>query len=374
MPSPSIINISALISPISSESTIGDDIRLNSSYDSNYSKIKDARRAARDAERNNLFDGDTVDAQENWHKIYILAPKVIAEESKDLEIACWLTEALVRKSGFQGLRDGFTLIRQLIENYWDDGLYPSEDEDGIETRVAPVAGLNGEGADGVLLSPIRNSFITEDVSAGQFNLWQYKQAVDISRMSDERNQSAQIEKVGFCLEDIEKAVAQSSTEYYAELFEDIEICLVEYRAINSLLTELCGTYDAPPTSKIIELIEDAKSALNHIAKLKLPVINTEIIVEENDDSLDASQENTTNSVTTTSVSTALNSRDDAFKQLDTIAEYFRKTEPHSPISYILTKAIKWGNMPLEELMKELIPDSSSRDVYGSLTGVSVDDS
>jgi type VI secretion system protein ImpA len=374
MPSPSIINISALISPISSESTIGDDIRLSSSYDSNYSKIKDARRAARDAERNNLFDGDTIDAQENWHKIYILAPKVIAEESKDLEIACWLTEALVRKSGFQGLRDGFTLIRQLIESYWDDGLYPSEDEDGIETRVAPVAGLNGEGADGVLLSPIRNSFITEDVSAGQFNLWQYKQAVDISRMSDERNQSAQIEKVGFCLEDIEKAVAQSSTEYYAELFEDIEICLMEYRAINALLTELCGTYDAPPTSKIIELIEDAKSALNHIAKLKLPVINTEIIVEENDDSLDASQKNTTNSVTTTSVSTALNSRDDAFKQLDTIAEYFRKTEPHSPISYILTKAIKWGNMPLEELMKELIPDSSSRDVYGSLTGVSVDDS
>jgi type VI secretion system protein ImpA len=41
---------------------------------------------------------------------------------------------------------------------------------------------------------------------------------------------------------------------------------------------------------------------------------------------------------------------------------------------MLTKTVKWGNMPLEELMKELIPDSSSRDTYSSLTGVSVDDS
>jgi type VI secretion system protein ImpA len=56
-----------------------------------------------------------------------------------------------------------------------------------------------------------------------------------------------------------------------------------------------------------------------------------------------------------------------------ISAYFRKTEPHSPISYILERAVKWGDMPLDDLIKELIPDSSARGLYGSLTGIKTDD-
>jgi type VI secretion system protein ImpA len=375
MPSPALIDISALLTPIEGELSVGNDLRLDTSHGSNYSQIKDARRAARDAERNNMFDGDNTEAHEHWNKIFLLAPKVIAKQAKDIEIACWLTEALVRKSGFQGLKDGFTLIRQLIENYWEQGLYPVEDEDGIETRVAPIAGLNGEGADGVLLSPIRNSFITEDASYEPYSLWQYQQAIDVSRLSDENKQQAQIERIGFSMENIEKAVAQSSSEYYGALYEDIEICLTEYKAVDRLLSEFCGSYDAPPTSKIVELMESAKGAINHIAKAKLPIV-TEVSDNDEESIVEQVEEQTVRSAATpaNAVTTALNSRDDAFKQLNTIAEYFKKTEPHSPISYMLTKTVKWGNMPLEELMKELIPDSSSRDTYSSLTGVSVDDS
>lgn len=370
MPSPSLIDISTLIAPIEGELKVGNDLREDRSYTSDYSQIKDARRAARDAERSNMFDGDNTEALEHWQKIFILAPKVIATQSKDLEIACWLTEALVRKSGFQGLKDGFTLIRELIENYWEAGLYPLEDEDGIETRVAPIAGLNGEGAEGILLSPIRNSHITEDASYEPFSLWQYNQAVDVSRMTDDRKRNEMIEKNGFSMEDIEKAVNQSSSEFYIQLFDDVDVCLNEYRQINTLLTDFCGSYDAPATSKIIELMEDAKSALNHIAKAKLPIV---IEIPEANDSEQKINETNLPVASSIAITTALNSRDDAFKQLNSIAEYFLKTEPHSPISYILSKAIKWGNMPLDELMKELIPDSSSRDTYSSLTGVKVDE-
>ena len=281
----------------------------------------------------------------------------------------------MRKSGFQGLKDGFSLIRQLIENFWEQGLYPVEDEDGIETRVAPIAGLNGEGADGVLLSPIRNSFITEDASYEPYSLWQYQQAIDISRLSDERKQHDQIERIGFSMENIDKAVANSSSEYYSNLYQDIEVCLTEYQAIDKLLTEFCGSHEAPPSSKIIELLQDAKGAINHIAKAKLPIITDTSDVDEESDSEQLDEQATSSAASQNSaVTNALNSRDDAFKQLNTIAEYFKKTEPHSPISYMLTKTVKWGNMPLEELMKELIPDSSSRDTYSSLTGVGVDDS
>ncbi|HMW72239.1 MAG TPA: type VI secretion system protein TssA, partial [Cellvibrionaceae bacterium] len=69
------------------------------------------------------------------------------------------------------------------------------------------------------------------------------------------------------------------------------------------------------------------------------------------------------------VTRALANRDQAFKQLAEIAEFFRKTEPHSPISYMLEKAVRWGNMPLHELMQELISDDATRNRYSELTGV-----
>ena len=50
-----------------------------------------------------------------------------------------------------------------------------------------------------------------------FNFGQYKQAVDISRISDERSQNSRIEQVGFTLEDIEKGVSHSSDDFYGFL-------------------------------------------------------------------------------------------------------------------------------------------------------------
>lgn len=364
MPSTALIDINALLEPISEASAVGEDIRADLAPTSPYSIIKGARNAARAAERNSMFDGGSTEAIENWNKIFELAPKILTTKAKDLEIACWYTEALVRKAGFQGLRDGFTLVKRLIEQYWDDDLFPVPDEDGLETRVAPITGLNGEGADGVLLTPIRSANITDDIPPGPFSLWQYKQAVDINRISDEDNRAEQISKVGFSMEDIETAVEQSSPAFFIDLRDDVNDCLTEYRDISNLLTQYCGSHDAPPTSKIINLLEETLSAINHIAKHKFPVdvVSEESTIEGVDPQTGAAVPKG-----------AISSRDEAFRQLHVISEFFRKTEPHSPISYVIDKAVKWGDLSLDQLMDELIPDNSSRVTYSSLTGVRSND-
>ena len=367
MSSPALIDINILMQPISEENAVGEDIRSNPSLSSLYAEIKSARNSARAAERNSMFDGGSTEAIENWNKIATLAPQILSTEAKDIEVACWYTEALVRKAGFQGLRDGFSLIRQLIEQYWHEGLYPQEDEDGIETRVAAISGLNGEGTNGVLLAPIRSTHITDDVQPGPFSLWQYKQAVDIKRTSDEKAQSEQISKVGFSPDDIDRAVEQSSSIYFGNLRDDVTECLTEYRHISSMLNEHCGSHNAPPTSKIIELLEETLGAINHIAKHKLPVALV------NDDLPDDEQTTSSGASDTAIPSGAPGSREEAFRQLANISDFFRRTEPHSPISYILDRAVTWGGMSLDELINELIPDSSSRTTYSSLTGVRTND-
>ena len=64
-----------------------------------------------------------------------LALKTLAETSKDLEVAAWATEAMVRSHGLAGLYAGAKLMAGLAEQYWD-GLFPLPDDYGMETRVS----------------------------------------------------------------------------------------------------------------------------------------------------------------------------------------------------------------------------------------------
>lgn len=370
MASDEIIPLQQLLAPISDDSNVGMDIRQVSEADSIYQTIKDARIAARSAERNNMFDSDTSEADTYWRKIIELAPEILTHHSKDLEIACWYTEALTRRHGFAGLRDGFKLIEGLINDYWQD-IYPLPDEDGIETRVAPLTGLNGEGAEGVLITPIRNVYLTEGSEPGPFNYWKYQQVLEVEKIIDDEAKAERASKLGFGIDDVDRAIADSSETFLVNVRDDLDDSIATYRRIGGLLDDQCGVSDSPPTSNIINVLEACLGTIRHIAKYKLPE-------EQSDDSetIDGSSSDTgvqTESAHLQSTSVSVRTRDDAFKQLLEISQFFRKTEPHSPISYMLERVVKWGDLPLDSLIRELIPDSSARDYYGSLTGIKTED-
>ena len=113
-----------------------------------------------------------------WKPVLDQAVKITAEDSKDLQVVSWWIEALLRVHGFAGIRDGFRLARELIEEFWDN-LYPLPDEEGVATRVAPLAGLNGVDSDGVLINPILNLPITAAGSVRAMSLVDYQQAADL---------------------------------------------------------------------------------------------------------------------------------------------------------------------------------------------------
>ena len=67
------------------------------------------------------------------------------------------------------------------------------------------------------------------------------------------------------------------------------------------------------------------------------------------------------------------SREQALEDLNKIAVFFKKTEPHSPIPYLIARAIRWGNMSFSELLGELIKkDSPVLAEISKLTGVDND--
>ena len=179
MTSDGSIDIDALLAPISDESPAGMDLRSDSKSSAVYYQLKDARKSARAAEKA-ADESETPQSSgmvQEWRTILSLAPTVLTEQSKDLEVASWYAEALLRKHGFAGLRDGFAIIHGLVDQYWDS-FFSLEDEDGLETRLAPLTGLNGAGADGTLIQPILKAPITEEAGDdGPYSAYHFRQAV-----------------------------------------------------------------------------------------------------------------------------------------------------------------------------------------------------
>jgi len=359
------MDIDTLLTPISESMPTGADARTEPEITQNYYALKDARTSARAAERSNVFDNNTSEIPE-WLTIITQAPQVLCEQTKDLEICSWYAEALVRKEGFSGLRHGFKLIRGLIEQYWDE-LYPLPDEDGLETRVAPLTGLNGSGGEGVLIAPIRNVKITSASSHESFSLWQYQQALEIQKIHDENDRQNRINSAGFSLTDIQQSVSETSDEFFFQILDDINACIEDYKAISNKLDEYCGTEISPPTRNILNVLEECLGAVKHLAG---------DVLDQNDSAESGLEdENGTSQGQTESTASngTITSREEAFKQLLRLSDFFKKTEPHSPIAAILQRAVDWGNMPIEQLIQELIPDNSSREHFKDLTGIKTED-
>lgn len=368
MASDTLIDLEGLLTPISEESPTGEDARQKPSY----LTVASARNSARSAERSHAFDGINNEANEFWKQILDTAPGIIQHESKDLKIASWYCEALIRLHGFQGLRDGFQLLHGLVENFWE-GLFPLPDEDGMEIRVASLTGLNGEGSEGAIIAPIRNVIITQGREPGPFSFWQYRQALEVERLPDEDARQKKIANIGFSLKNIEQAVTESTEAFFVDVRDDVQACIDLYSKLSELLDSLCESHISPSSSNILNTLKEVLGAINHIGKNKFPVT-----VNDEPETTEATDADTSHSEQTTSFASAvpagsIKNREAAFRQLADIAEFFRRTEPHSPISYVLEKAVKWGDMPLSALIAELIPDESSREHYSKLTGVGIRD-
>src|SRR3954452_10103649 len=207
MPSPEVIDFAKLLAPVPGGKPTGADLRADASPNSPYYVTKDARSAARAAERQIVTGDDAAEAPSpDWRPVYQNATKVLVEKSKDLELTAYLIEALTRLHGFAGLRDGFRLARELVEKYWD-GLYPLPDEEGMETRVAPLAGLNGDSAEGTLIAPIARVPLMQGETP--FAYHHYQQAAAVAQVADDDVRQRRLEQGAASMELLDRAAGET---------------------------------------------------------------------------------------------------------------------------------------------------------------------
>jgi len=331
-----MIDIESLLLPIDQNQRVGQDCRQNASEI--YQKIKALRTKVRTLERNlAISEEDNAQILPIWKEIAKLCETILQTQSKDLEVAAWLLEALTRLHGFLGLTEGFNLITQLISQFWP-ALYPNEDDEGIQSKLSSIIGLNGVGAPGALITPIYCIPLIEQAEL-IISAWHYQQAIS----KGQSNQST------MTMSAIEAAGKAKGREYLTQLYQQISLSLQSYDALCQLLKEKLQGEEAPPSSHIRNGLLFCQEAISHLL--------SKIEPEKVDETKEQIKNEIVNSKTL--ANNILETREMAFEKLAEIADYFQTHEPCSPVAYLLQQAIRWRDITLPELLAEIIEDPQS---------------
>jgi type VI secretion system protein ImpA len=358
-------DLDAVLAPVSEDTPAGTDLREDYSPSSVYFQLRDARAEARDAERQaEAAEGDEATAPQ-WRSVQSLAIRALTTGAKDLEVAAWMTEALVRTAGLRGLGTGAAVIAGLVERYWDD-LFPMPDEDGIETRVAPVAGLAGQGVDGTLMQPLRKTVLFNRPDGSPFGLWRYVATVELSGITDPERRAARLEAGVLPFEEVEKEARMAGPAHWSAMRSEVTGALESWAEMGRLVDERAGA-DSPSTSRVRELLTQLLEICDRFAPAMGAAGGTDGaegagVPAEASGGLPGGKP-------ADAAAAAIAGREQALRQLGEIAAWFRRTEPHSPLSYTLDDAVRRARMTWPELLAEVLPDQSTRDALITALGI-----
>jgi type VI secretion system protein ImpA len=65
----------------------------------------------------------------------------------------------------------------------------------------------------------------------------------------------------------------------------------------------------------------------------------------------------------------IQNRAQALAQLRIVAEFFRRTEPHSPVAYLAEKAANWGDQPLHLWLRAVVKEEAALARLEELLGI-----
>jgi type VI secretion system protein ImpA len=349
------LDLEALLAPISDDAPAGADVRADASASAPYFNLRVARSDARADERAADSTGE-VASPEGWRTVRNLAVEILTKKAKDLEVAAWLTESLVRSNGLEGLAFCAELMAGLVERYWDD-LFPTP-EDGPEDKTAPVTGLNGEGGDGTLVQPLNKTPLFKDAGGDWVLLFQYAQSAELETITDKKRLDARLAAGVVPFDKMQSAARAYPPGNYAALRRNVDAAQANWRRMGDLLDEKAGAY-APPTGRISEILQQ----IADIVKQYGPAVVADAPVAEGAfESVDegGASEGGGSGGGHGGRPRKLNTREDALASLAEIAEYFRRAEPQSPIAYTIDDAIRRSRLTWPELLAELVSDESVR--------------
>ena len=306
-----------------------------------------------------------------WRILHQNCEDILENKSKDIEtMSWWVASMMYGKVPLSDTADALvSVVEYVIENIDNlQPLLPIDKSKGDfpetkfseinELKMRPFVHLFGEShAGGLLYIPLLNFPLLGEVTFGRYlvakkngvinNLQEEIAGIIASESADLVQKIIDFQRINKACADLDKFLkvyAQQSNSYpvtlsYTKQF--IEDILLAVRA-------LVKGFNFSWPGETEEVLAKEKLSIENSVESTINEMSSDSVGLSFDDGL--TQFNPLN---------VLVKRDKALKILSVLAQYFRKTEPHSPVGLLLERAVRWGEMDSQELYSEILSQGSA---------------
>jgi type VI secretion system protein ImpA len=300
----------------------------------------DALRELRREDDPTLSQGEWVTElkRADWPGLQAACEDLLAHKTKDLRVAGWYTEAAGKLRGYAGLADGVELVGGLCERFWEP-LHPRIDAGDSDLRVGSLQWLLGQ-----LPQWCRAAVLAP------------KAALSLAVI--EASRQARSEEGAPGPEDAARALRAIPP---AELLATLDNARRLQDALHALQRVVDGHMgaDGPAFASARDAVERAVHAIERLAKESGALSTPADAAPAADDA----------PAHAPAFGAAPTSRAQALGQLRLVAEFFRRTEPHSPVAYLAERAAHWGEMPLHVWLRAVMKEGGTLAQLEELLGV-----
>jgi len=334
-----------LLNPIAGDNPSGVYLR-HDRKSALYDTIKEARR-----QDDELAQGDWQHERKlaNYPQVVKLAQEALATQTKDLQLAAWLTEAMLHVEGFAGLRQGVTLCTNLLAQFWDT-LYPPIEDDDLELRAAPLEFLC-TGLD----IPIKSRPL---VKAG-YDWLKYKESRAVGyedQVKGDKEREAREQKIaeGKLPPDVfDKAFGETPKAFYLSSEKELDACQEALKRLVEVSDEKLGS-SGPSFGKLKTVLEEVRHTVHILLEKKRETEPDPVEEQPSAQTSEGTAESLpaagapagagpgiTISVLTSSEPTE---RREAIATVAKVAALLRRQDPSSPAPYLMMRGLRWGEL------------------------------
>jgi type VI secretion system protein ImpA len=335
-----------LLQPIPGDSPGGVSLR----YDPIYDKIKEARREDIDIPQGAWQRALKV---ADHAQVVKLTGEALATKSKDLQLAVWLVEAIVRREGFAVLPGCFKFLHDLTEQFWDS-LFPEIEDGDMELRASPLDWLGSK-----FEACLRDLPVTSD----GLSWFKYKESRVVGYENDAttdvklkvRNDLLADGKIS--AETFDQSVDDTPKAFYENLLALVTASLEQLSQLGDLCDAKFGS-DAPSLLNTRAALEEiAQMARIFINKKGGPTLTQEAVEPEPDQvqETEPSPQDVPPTVSVSGIAAAtkmavkagsLEPVDpaDAAKRIAATARFLRQQDKYNIAPYMILRGFRWGEI------------------------------
>ena len=350
----SMPDTSRFVAPISDERPAGEWLRFDPLYD----EIKLLRQQDDSTLPRGVWQRELKKA--DWTGVARLCESALETRTKDLQIASWMTEAWIALHGFPGFERGIQVVAALCRRFWDH-VYPIVDNGSIEPRLSPIVWL----ADKLVL-PLKSIPIT--AAAGEETIayaWRdWESALYLAQLKPGKGTPA-IPDSAVTQSRFMVAVSLTPAERFTALEAELGGAAAALDELEQALDEQLGGGTRVPSLTSLRAPLTAMQQFVSRVRVERGQVRETVSVEP----LPAEERTMSDDVVPLPSGGAISSRAEAYHRLREAADYLMRTEPHSPVPYLVRRAVNWGNLSLAELLEELLQKNADLATINALLGI-----